>query len=629
MKIILTAMPWHGLETASLPLGILKSCAERCQARHEVVDHYANLDWADLLLAESGGDITPEDYDYIANVGVWHSIGEWVFAGALYDDPQWRYQQFLAYLSARRVDPGRALRMRPYADRFVDATVAHLLGQAPDVVGFTTTFSQNAASLAVARRLKRQRPDLPVVFGGGNCEGPMGDAISRNFKFVDYVVSGEGEYAFVALLDALDSGGPVAGVPGLRWYDEEGKQRVNPPGPTVPMTRVPRPDYTRWQQAFTGSRVGTMVSPQLTLEAARGCWWGEKHHCTFCGLNGTSMAFRAKPAAEFFDDLRDMVTRHQILDVVMVDNIMSRDYFTELLPRLRTLDWDVTIRYEVKANLRTEQLALLSAAGVRHIQPGIESLSSRVLQLMEKGVHATQNIQVLRDADDHGLTVDWNILYGFPGETPQDYADLLAQLGALVHLQPPAGITRILLERFSPYFERPELGFSWRRPAEQYDHVYDLPRDELHDLAYQFEATPKGLRGEPERMLCEGVRAWHDRHPGSSLVATPVPAGLLVHDRRQGWPEREYVVESPGALAALNAMRSPRSNTAVLDLIATADGTDKAAARAVLDRLRVDGLVFEEGGRLVALVTGSVPLRPDVTVEAEPVAAATDGGGVR
>ena len=32
----------------------------------------------------------------------------------------------------------------------------------------------------------------------------------------------------------------------------------------------------------------------LLYEGSRGCWWGEKHHCTFCGLNAQSMKFRAK-----------------------------------------------------------------------------------------------------------------------------------------------------------------------------------------------------------------------------------------------------------------------------------------------------------------------------------------------
>ncbi len=73
----------------------------------------------------------------------------------------------------------------------------------PDLVGFSSTFQQNVPSLALAQQLKRQQPSLPVLFGGGNCERPMGPALHRNFTFVDYVVSGEAEVAFVGLIDAL------------------------------------------------------------------------------------------------------------------------------------------------------------------------------------------------------------------------------------------------------------------------------------------------------------------------------------------------------------------------------------------------------------------------------------------
>ncbi|MGW1062076.1 RiPP maturation radical SAM C-methyltransferase [Micromonospora rubida] len=608
MKIVLTAMPWHGLQTASLPVGILKACADRCRRPHEVVEHYANLAWADLLDEESDGAITPDDYAYIANVGVWHSIGEWVFASALYEDPSWRTDEFLAYLADRRVDPGKALVMRPYADRFIDMTVDHLLGLDPDLVGFTTTFSQNTASLAVARRLKRRRPSLPVVIGGGNCEGPMGAAMSEHFPYLDYVVSGEGENAFVALVDALDEGGDLAKVPGLIWRAADGSPRRNPPAAMIPMTRVPRPDYDGWQSAFTASRAARTVSPELTLEAARGCWWGEKHHCTFCGLNGTAMAFRAKPAGDFLADLTDMVARHRILDVVMVDNIMSNDYFRELLPVLRDRDWDVTIRYEVKANLRADQLAALADAGVRHIQPGIESLSSHVLTLMEKGVHATQNIQVLRDADDFGLTVDWNMLYGFPGESDEDYQVVLRQLPALVHLQPPAGTTRILLERFSPYFERPELGFVARQPARQYHHVYALAPEQLYDLAYQFEGDRKGLTGDLEKELRLAVRAWGESGPTSSLVQSTTEHGLLIEDHRHGWPQGTYPVNDPLAVTALQALRNPRSEASLIGRLAERGGD--TAARHAVDYLTERGLVFAEGGRLVALPTAARPLRP-------------------
>ena len=74
--------------------------------------------------------------------------------------------------------------------------------------------------------------------------------------------------------------------------------------------------------------------------------------------------------------------------------------------------------YEVKANLRHDQLAKLRAGGIRQIQPGIESFSDQVLQLMDKGVTGLQNIQLLRWCEELGIDCAWNLLAGFPGEEP-------------------------------------------------------------------------------------------------------------------------------------------------------------------------------------------------------------------
>jgi hypothetical protein len=130
------------------------------------------------------------------------------------------------------------------------------------------------------------------------------------------------------------------------------------------------------------------------------------------------------------------------------------------------------------------------------VQYGIENLSSHVLKLMDKGVTAVTNVRVMRDNEDHHLTVKWNYLYGFPGEQPADYLSVIEQMPALTHLQPPMDACRIALERFSPYFDRPELGFGRRSPAEFYRYVYDLPDGELMDLAYFFDTDNHGINGE-------------------------------------------------------------------------------------------------------------------------------------
>ena len=82
---------------------------------------------------------------------------------------------------------------------------------------------------------------------------------------------------------------------------------------------------------------------------------------------------------------------------------------------LRDEETGYEIFYEVKSGLRRGQLRLLAQAGVTHIQPGIESLSSNVLRLMRKGVRRDPERQPAPLGQYYDIRVDWNILWGFPG----------------------------------------------------------------------------------------------------------------------------------------------------------------------------------------------------------------------
>jgi hypothetical protein len=78
--------------------------------------------------------------------------------------------------------------------------------------------------------------------------------------------------------------------------------------------------------------------PLLLPETARGCWWGEKHHCTFCGLNGATMAFRKKSPDRVLSELVELSGKHRLLRFQTVDNIIAMSYFRDVLPRIGELD---------------------------------------------------------------------------------------------------------------------------------------------------------------------------------------------------------------------------------------------------------------------------------------------------
>ena len=127
------------------------------------------------------------------------------------------------------------------------------------------------------------------------------------------------------------------------------------------------------------------------------------------------MRFRSKSAERASTELRSLVRQRPNLPVSVVDNIIDYRYFRDFIPQLAASELDVDLFYEVKANLRKTQLEELRDAGIRRLQPGIESLSDHVLKLMNKGVRSLQNIQLLKWCKELGLEVHWNLLWGFPG----------------------------------------------------------------------------------------------------------------------------------------------------------------------------------------------------------------------
>ncbi|WP_199740376.1 RiPP maturation radical SAM C-methyltransferase [Saccharopolyspora rhizosphaerae] len=589
----LVSMPWASVSYPSLACGILKAAAER-GGKHRVTVVDANLDFFDWMHRELGTGL--REYDFFSLDSYFQGCGDWVFTSALHDDEEWRVEEFRAALRGEVDDEVLRLceRLHELVPNWISEYAEELAGTAGDVVGLTTTFQQNSASLALARGLKRLDPSVRTVLGGANCEGRQGAAWHRNFDFVDFVVRGEGEVAFPALLDCLASGEDPRALPGLCWRDGS-EIGANPPSaaPLAPGSIV-APDFGAYFDRHARSAAAAEVEPKLVVEGARGCWWGEKHHCTFCGLNGSFLQFRSKSPQRFHDELLDLVARHQVLDVYLVDNILDMAYFETVLPRLEESGCDLRIQCEVKSNLRFDQLRRLTRAGVVQVQPGIENLSSRVLQLMDKGVSGCQNVRFLRDASSLGLTVMWNYLCGFPGETDDDYEAVIDQFPALHHLPPMDGADRIALERFSPYFDDPGLGLRQRGPDPQYARNYDLPPAELAEIAYLFTSDPAGVGHELEKRLLAAAEEWRAHHPASELDHVRIGSEVVISDDRPSFGQHEHVLVGDD-VALFDALDRPRSAATL----------GRHFGPRVQDRLlrwQEAGLVFTDDGHHVHVV---------------------------
>ena len=185
--------------------------------------------------------------------------------------------------------------------------------------------------------------------------------------------------------------------------------------------------------------------------------------------------------------MSELVRLHPGCDIQAVDNIIDLRYFKDFLHALAARRLKVGLFYETKSNLNKDQVRLLGAAGVREIQPGVESFSDPVLKLMRKGVTGLQNIQLLKWCKELGVEASWNFLWGFPGEPPEEYERLARLVPLLTHLQPPVAHTQIRLDRFSPnFFDAERLGFADVKPLPAYQYVHQLDDARLANLACYF-----------------------------------------------------------------------------------------------------------------------------------------------
>jgi ribosomal peptide maturation radical SAM protein 1 len=606
-------MPFSAADRPSIQIGLLAAIAQR--DGFDVDTHHLNLELAARI---------PDAYEGLCSHRG-RMTGEWLFsvaafgADAPHDDEAY-FRQFpeeVGWAAKGGKDTAYLSWLRHAAlPAFVDDCLTMTDWGSYDVVGFSSTFQQNAASLALARRIKDRYHHVRIVFGGANMEDEMGPEFARAFGYVDFVVVGEGDESFPMLLRRLDAGHAQPQLPGVWTAGPEGPRFGGPAKPYESMDSLPVPEYSEYFERLKGLELrhrGEWIFA-LPFESSRGCWWGQKHHCTFCGLNGQGMGFRSKSPERVLAELSTLVKRHHVSMFQATDNIMDMAYVKDFFAIIEKSKTDYQFFYEVKSNLTKDQIKTLRRGGVRWLQPGIESLSTRVLKLMRKGCSMLQNVRLLKWANYYRIRVGWNLLWGFPGEQQADYDGELSVLRLLTHLEPPNAAGRIWIERFSPvFFDRAGFPAADVRPEPSYDHVYP-PKVDLSKVAYFFEGEldntlPDAAHADTLSLVRDWKGIWDLDCPHSLTYRRTLDA-LLVDDNRGDAFRGTHAFEGPAALAY--EFCGETMHTAVEVLAHIADGVsgaryDVAEVASVLDEFCRRGLMVSEDGRYLALALPSNP----------------------
>lgn len=301
-------------------------------------------------------------------------------------------------------------------------------GFEPQVVAMSNPFSGYTRALGeLAQQVKAAFPEVILIAGGQAASAMWAHHLAQGF---DFVVHGEGEVTFRALLDWLEAGGR----PGMDASHLEGVAFGGPEGPTRAPARRMVADLDTLPLArreLLVPRRGLMSEGQAALaELSRGC----PFHCGFCSQPGMWGRYRRRSNEAIFEELQ-MLARQGYTEVCFTDDTVGVDFgdahrFPEQTAALFEMLIRAKLRLILGACMRADTAArfpelvkLAARAGLRLVNMGFESYTRNGLQALGKGENSLEinrrASEVLRGV---GVLIWGSHVYGAPSQTEEDLA---------------------------------------------------------------------------------------------------------------------------------------------------------------------------------------------------------------
>ena len=291
------------------------------------------------------------------------------------------------------------------------AVLEKIMEHKADVFGFSVHIWNKPFVFKLISMLHKLRPEAKIVVGGPEVAFDA-ERIFTELPVIDYIIQGEGELVFTALLNSLENNGAV---PQHIAYVKNGKVELNG-GITVvedlSILPFPYPDLVKINNEHK----------IVYYECTRGC----PFNCAYC-LSGISRQVRKRPLELVLRDLDRFIAAGVSL-VKFVDRTYNLDekYFLPMLQHLAAADTDATFHLEIKADILTDKVLDFLATvpkGRFQMEIGIQSTHQETLKAINRQDNwerLASNVRRLLSFGNMHIHVD--LIAGLPYENLPTFA---------------------------------------------------------------------------------------------------------------------------------------------------------------------------------------------------------------
>lgn len=307
-----------------------------------------------------------------------------------------------------------------------------------DVVGISTYTHALPDVQMMINMVRRFNPKAHILLGGPHCS--MFPDFAAGLKGVDSIIVGDGEDAFVEVIQALDQGKSLEGIPGV-WFND-GETLVRNPLRTnrKDLSAYPFPDRSRvdYKYYYVPGARERYVSTAVT---SRGC----PHSCPFC------LAEKGSYRTREIDDILDEVEHCQSLginEVHFVDDLFTPnsqwvlDFANAIERRKLKFSWGYKTTI---AGTSRQQIRRSAETGCHKIHFGVETANNEGLDGYKKHCNTDDVAQVFKWCREFGVKSVAYLMIAGPHERTK--ADVLRNVDLAIELDPDYSVIAV----FSPY----------------------------------------------------------------------------------------------------------------------------------------------------------------------------------